>query len=132
MSRIQLSAEQQRAVCEDLLAIEEAGLLPRLATVRRQMLRERLSASAWGQVAIDRLSGQAATFIGGSPGYWREAAAAVLGIPSTVDVCIEAICQVADDVQRQEQERERVAQQEPRRAAPRHRLTIGSGKRGWR
>jgi hypothetical protein len=132
MSRIQLSAEQQRAICEDLLAIEEAELLPRLANVRRQMLREHRGASAWEQVAIDHLTKQASSLIGGSPGYWRDAAAAALGIPSVADVSIEAVCRVAEDLRRDEREQTRQIEQEPRQAAPRARLTIGSRKRGWR
>ena len=131
MSRIQLSAEQQRAICEDLLAIEEAELLPRLANVRRQMLREHRGASAWEQVAIDRLTKQASSLIGGSRGYWREAAAAALGIPSVADVSIEAVCRVAEDVLRDEPEPTRQVEQEPRQAIPRARFTL-SRKRGGR
>jgi hypothetical protein len=66
MNYVRLTPEQQREVCEDLFAIEQAGLLPRLAAVRRQMLREHRAASAWGQLAIDQLTKQASTFIGGS------------------------------------------------------------------
>jgi hypothetical protein len=126
MNYVRLTPEQQRAVCEDLLAIEEAGLLPRLAAVRRQMLREHREASAWEQVEIDHLTKKASSLIGGSRGYWREAAAAALGIPSTADVSIEAICRVAEDVQWREQE------SEPERSAPRHRATLGNRKRGGR
>jgi hypothetical protein len=128
MNYVRLTPEQQRAVCEDLLAIEEAGLLPRLAVVRLRMLREHRSASPWEQVAIDGLAIQASSLIGGSRGYWREAAAAALGIPSRSDVCIEAVCQVAEDVERwKEPHRE-----ESRQAAPRHRATLGGRKRGGR
>jgi hypothetical protein len=122
MNYVRLTPEQQRAVCEDLLAIEEAGLLWRLASVRRQMLREHRGASPWEQAAIDHLTKQASSLIGGSRGYWREAAAAALGIESPVEVCIEAVCRVADDVRTQP----------PQQAAPRARLTIGSRKRGGR
>jgi hypothetical protein len=125
-TRMTLTPEQQRAVCEDLLAIEDAGLLQRLASVRRQMLREHRSASAWEQVEIDHLTKQASSLIGGSRSYWREAAAAALGIPSTADVSVEAICQVAEDVRWREQE------SEPERSAPRHRATLGNRKRGGR
>lgn len=125
--RVTLTYEQQRAVCEDILAIEEAGLLPRLAAVRRQMLREHRSASAWEQVEIDHLTKQASSLIGGSRDYWREAAASALGIPSTADVSIEAICQVAEDVRWREPQRE-----ESQQAAPRHRATLGNRKRGGR
>jgi hypothetical protein len=128
MNFVRLNPEQQRAVCEDLLAIEDAGLLPRLATVRRQMLREHRGASAWEQVAIDHLAKQASNLIGGSRGYWRDAAAAALGIPMPSDVCIEAVCQVADDVRWQEPERE----PEPAREKTRYRATLGSRKRGGR
>lgn len=124
--RVTLTPEQQLAVCEDLLAIEDAGLLQRLASVRRQMLREHRSATAWEQVEIDHLTKQASSLIGGSRCYWREAAAAALGIASTADVIIKAICQVAEDVRWQEQE------SEPERSAPRHRATLGNRKRGGR
>ena len=125
-TRVTLTPEQQRAVCEDLLAIEDVGLLQRLAWVRRQMLREHRSATAWEQVEIDHLTKQASSLIGGSRSYWREAAAAALGIPSTADVSIEAICQVAENVRWREQE------SEPERSAPRHRATLGNRKRGGR
>lgn len=126
MNYVRLTPEQQRAVCEDLLDIEEAGLMPRLSAVRRQMLRDHRGASAWEQVEIDRLTKQASSLIGGSRGYWREAAAAALGIPSVADVSIEAVCRVADDVRLQVQ-----SQAEPQRTIPRARLTL-SRKRGGR
>jgi len=126
MNYVRLSSEEQRAVCEDLLAIEEAGLLPRLAVVRQRMLREHRSASIGEELEIDHLTKKASSLIGGSRGYWREAAAAALGIPSTADVSIEAICRVAEDVQWREQE------SEPERSAPRHRATLGNRKRGGR
>lgn len=126
MNYVRLTPEQQRAVCEDLLAIEDAGLLQRLASVRRQMLREHRSATAWEQVEIDHLTKQASSLIGGSRGYWREAAAAALGIASTADVSIKAICQVAEDVRWQD------PVPEPERSAPRHRATLGKRKRGGR
>ncbi len=129
MNYVRLSPDEQRAVCEDLLAIEEAGMLPRLAVVRQQMLREHRPASHWQQVAIDHLAKQASSLIGGSRGYWREAAAAALGIESPADVCIEAVCRVADDMRWQE---EAEPGQEHRQPAPRARLTIGSRKRGGR
>jgi hypothetical protein len=125
--RVTLTPEQQQAVCEDLLAIEEAGLLPRLAMVRRQMLREHRPASHWEQVAVDHLTKQASSLIGGSRGYWREAAAAALGIPSWSEVCIKAICRVAEDVRCYEPQRE-----ESEQVAPRHRATLGNKKRGGR
>lgn len=126
MNYLRLTPEQQQAVCEDLLAIEDAGMLSRLAAVRRQMLREHQGASAWEHVAIDRLTKQASSLIGGSRGYWREAAAAALGIPSVADVCIEAVREVAEAVRWQE------PQAEQQRAIPRARLTLGSRKRGGR
>lgn len=127
MNYVRLSPDEQRVVCEDLLAIEEAGLLPRLAALRQRLLREHRPASHGEQVAIDHLSKQAASLIGGSRGYWREAAAAALGVSSRVDVCVEAVCMVAEDVRWQEPD---VA--EPQRPAPRVRMTIGSRKRGGR
>jgi len=126
MNFVRLTPEQQREVCEDLLAIEQAGLLSRLWAVRRQMLREHQGASAWEQVEIDHLTKQASSLIGGSRGYWREAAAAALGIPSVADVSVEAVCRVADDVRMQEQPPE-----EPQRTIPRARFTL-SRKRGGR
>jgi hypothetical protein len=128
MNLVRLTPEQQRAVCEGLLAIEEADLLPRLAVVRRQMLREHRAASPWEQVAIDHLAKQASSLIGGSRGYWREAAAAALGVPSVAEVCIEAVCKVAADARWLEQEQE----EESRQAAPRHRVTLGTRRRGSR
>jgi len=128
MNYVNLTPEQRQAVCEDLLAIERAGYLSRLAVVRQQMLREHRVASPWEQVAIDHLTNQASSLIGGSRGYWREAAAAALGIPSRSDVCVEAVCRVAEDLERwQEPPRE-----QPRQAAPRYRATLGSRKRGGR
>ena len=133
MNYVRLSPDEQRAVCEDLLAIEEAGMLPRLAVVRQQMLREHRPASHWQQVAIDHLTKQAVALIGGTRGYWREAAAAALGIPSRADVSVEAVCRVAEDVRWQEEpEPLPEPRQEPRQPAPRARLTIGSRKRGRR
>ena len=126
MNYVRLTPEQQRVVCEDLLAIERAGLLPRLATVRQRMLRDYREVDAWEHVAIDHVTKQASSLIGGSRSYWREAAAAALGITSTADVSIKAICQVAEDVRWREQE------SEPERSAPRHRATLGNRKRGGR
>jgi hypothetical protein len=126
MNYVRLTPEQQREVCEDLLAIEQAGLLSRLWALRRQMLREHRGASAWEQVEIDHLTKQASSLIGGSRGYWREAAAAALGIPSVADVSVEAVCRVADDVRMQGQ-----PQTEPERTIPRARFTL-SRKRGGR
>jgi hypothetical protein len=125
MNCMQLSREQQREVCKDLLAIERAGRLPEVWTVRRQMLREHRPASSWDQVAADRLAREAVNICGGNLAHWREAAAAALGFPPRAAVGIEAVCRVAQDVGRQE-----VA--EPSRAAVRHRMTLGSRKRGGR
>lgn len=126
MNYVRLTPEQQRAVCEDLLTIEDAGMLPRLAAVRQQMLRDHRGADHWQQVAIDHLTKQASSLIGGGPGYWREAAAAALGIPTVADVCVDAVCRVADDVRMREQ-----PQAEPERTIPRARFTL-SRKRGGR
>jgi len=128
MNYVRLTPEQQREVCEDLLAIEQAGLLPRLAAVRRQMLREHQGASVSEYLEIDHLTKQASSLIGGSRRYWEDAAAAALGIPSRSDVCVEAVREVADEMERwQEPQRE-----EPRPTAPRHRVTLGNRKRGGR
>jgi hypothetical protein len=127
--RLSLTPEEQQAICEDLLAIEQAGYLSRLAVVRRQMLREHRGASPWEQVEIDLLTKRASTLIGGSRGYWREAAAAALGIPSEAEVCIEAVCRVAEDARWQPEPEQR---EEPQQAAPRHRSTLSSKKRGGR
>jgi hypothetical protein len=126
MNYVNLTPEQRQAVCEDLLDIEAADMLPRLAVVRRQMLREHRGADVWEQVAIDHLTKQASSLIGGSRGYWREAAAAALGIPTVSDVCIKAVCQVANDVRWQGRE------PEPAPEKPRYRVTLGSRKRGGR
>jgi hypothetical protein len=130
MNYVNLTPEQRQAVCEDLLDIEAADMLPRLAVVRRQMLREHRGADVWEQVAIDHLTKQASSLIGGSRGYWREAAAAALGIPTVSDVCIKAVCQVANDVRWQGREPEPAP--EPARDKPRYRVTLGSRKRGGR
>jgi hypothetical protein len=126
MNYVRLTPEEQQAVCEDLLAIEDAGMLSRLAAVRQQMLRDHRGADHWQQVAIDHLTKQAASLIGGSRGYWRDAAAAALGIPTVADVCVEAVCRVADDVRMQGQ-----PHAEPERTTPRARFTL-SRKRGGR
>jgi hypothetical protein len=125
MNYVRLTAEEQRAVCEDLLAIDRAGLIPRLAAVRQQLLREHRPASPWEQVEIARLTKHAVSLIGGTRNYWRDAAAAALGIPSPGDLGIEAVCRVADYVGQQQEE------QPARQAAPRARVTIGR-KRGGR
>ena len=125
MNYVRLSPEEQRAVCEDLLDIEKAGMLSRLWAVRRQMLREHRGASAWEQVGIDHLTKQASSLIGGSRGYWREAAASALGIPSEAEVCVEAVCRVADDLRMQEQ-----PQAEPQRTIPRARFTLSRTRGG--
>jgi hypothetical protein len=124
MNYVRLTPEQRQEVCEDLLAIEQAGLLDRLAAVRLRMLREHRTPNVWQQIAEDRLARQASSLVGGTPNYWRDAAAAALGIRSRVDVCIEAVCQVADDVRWQEPE--------PAREKPQYRATLNSRKRGGR
>jgi hypothetical protein len=125
MNYVRLSREQLRAVCEDLLTIERAGRLSEVWAVRRQMLREYRPASPWEQVAADRLAREALEICGGNLAHWREAAQAALGFPPRAAVGIEAVCRVAQDVERQE-----VA--EPSGAAVRHRMTFGSRKRGSR
>lgn len=127
MNYVRLTPEEQRAVCEHLLAIDRAGLIPRLAAVRQQLLREHPPASPWEQVEIARLAKHAASLVGGTRNYWRDAAAAALGIPSPGELSVEAVCKVADDVRQQRQEE----QEPPRQAAPRARVTIGR-KRGGR
>ena len=128
MNYVNLTPEQQREVCEALIDIEQGGLLSRLAVVRQQMLREMCPASPGEEVEIELLAKRASSLIGGSRGYWREAAAAALGIPTVSDVCIEAVAIVAEDAQR----RREPQREEPRLAAPRHRATLGSRKRGGR
>ncbi len=124
MTYLRLSREQQRALCEDLLAIERAGRLSDVWAVRRQMLREHCTPSPWEWLDADLIAGEASRLIGGSPGYWQEAAVAALGMPSRVDLCIEAVCQVADDVRREPP---------PAPRGPvRHRMTFGNRKRGGR
>lgn len=125
MNCVQLSREQQWEVCEDLLAIERAGRLPEVWTLRRQMLREHRPASSWDQVAADRLAREASNICGGSLAHWREAASAVLGFPPAAAIGIEAVCRVAQDVGRPKAA-------EPSRAAVRHRITFGNRKRGGR
>lgn len=133
MNYVRLSPEQQQAVCEDLLTIDRARRMSDVWETRRQILREQGRVDVWEQVAIDRLTKQAAALIGGTRGYWREAAAAALGILSVADVGIEAVCRVADDVRWQEEPEPRPEpRQESRQVAPRARLTIGSRKRGGR
>lgn len=127
MNYVRLTPEQQRAVCENLLAIEQAGQMQLLAAVRLRMLREHRGACAWEQVAIDHLTKQASRLIGGSRGYWREAAASALGIPSEVEVSAEAVFRVAEEIRWQEPE-----PAEPQRPTSRPRFTLGSRKRGSR
>lgn len=132
MNYICLSPEQRRQVCEDLLFIEQAGRLADVWSLRRQMLREHRGASAWEMVEIDFLTKRAASLIGGSGGYWREAAAAALGIPSVADVTIEAVCQVADLARAEEREQQRREQQREQAERPRFRMDVGNRKRGTR
>lgn len=122
MNYVRLSPEEQRAVCEDLLDIEKAGMLSRLWAVRRQMLREHRGASPWEQVAADRLAREASNICGGNLAQWREAAAAALGFPPRAAVGIEAVCRVADDLRMQEPTRQ--VEQEPQRTIPRARFTL--------
>ncbi len=128
MNYVRLTREQQRAICEDLLAIERAGRLPDVWAVRRRMIRDFHPASPWEQVAADRLAREASNICGGNLAQWREAAAAALGLPSRAAVGIEAVCQVADDLRWQEPERE----PEPAREKPQYRATLNSRKRGGR
>lgn len=123
MNYVRLSPEQQQAVCEDLLTIEQAGMISRLAAVRQQMLRDHRPADHWQQLAIDHLTKRASSLIGGSRGYWREAAAAALGIESAADTSIKAVCRVAADVRGEEAS-------EPPQDVPRARLSVGGRKRG--
>jgi hypothetical protein len=53
---------------------------------------------------------------------------AALGMPSRVDLCIEAVCQVADDLNRAG----KPAEPAPAEAPIRHRVTVGNRKRGGR
>ena len=128
MNSPRLSREEQRAVCEDLLAIERAGRLSEVWALRQRLLRGHRSPSAWEWLDVDLLAGEASRLVGGSPGYWREAAMAALGIPSRVDLCIEAVCQVADDLKRAG----KPAEPAPAEAPIRHRVTVGNRKRGGR
>ncbi|NBP23511.1 MAG: hypothetical protein EBU81_02920 [Proteobacteria bacterium] len=122
MNNVRLSPERQRAICEDLLAIGNAGRLDELWEARRRAVREHRLPSPWQQVEIDRLAQEASSLIGGSRSWWQEAAAAALGFRTRADVCAELVCTVADDVR----------EQESQRAAPPARLTVNSRKRGWR
>ena len=91
MNYVNLTPEQQREVCEAFIDIDKAGLLYRLTELRHRMLREMCPASPGEEVEIELLAKRASSLIGGSRGYWREAAAAALGIPIRSDVCIEAL-----------------------------------------
>lgn len=127
MNYVNLTPEQRQAVCEDLLTIEEAGYWQAMVSLRLRLLREHRPPTVWQQIDEDRLANAAARLIGGTPNYWRSAAAAALGISSRSDACIEAVYRVADDVRWQEPE-----QEEPRQSAQRHRVTLSSRKRGGR
>ena len=102
MNNVRLSPEQQQEVCEDLLCIAQARRLEELVLLRRQMLSECRPPSALQWVDADFIARQASTLIGGTPGYWRDAAAAALGRSSRVESSIEAVRQVAADVRWQE------------------------------
>lgn len=117
-----LSPEQRREVCIDLLLCMEAGRMSEVWSLLHRLRREHQPASPWEWLDIDQLCKQAASLCGGSPKYWREAAAGALGIQSRADIGIEAICTVADDERRQKLLRE----------APRPRLTVGNKKQGGR
>jgi hypothetical protein len=132
MNYVRLTPEQQRVVCEDLLAIERAGRLPDVWQERRLLVREQRCPSPWQQVEIDRLAQEASNLVGGSRWWWREAAAAALGFPSRADASIEAVCLVADDVRWQQQKPEPEPAPASDRERPRHRATLGSRKRGGR
>ena len=131
MNYVRLTPEQQRVVCEDLLAIERAGRLPDVWQERRLLVREQRCPSPWQQVEIDRLAQEASNLIGGSRWWWREAAAAALGFPSRADASIKAVCIVADDLKRW-QEPQPEPDREPDRERPRHQATLNSRKRGGR
>jgi hypothetical protein len=130
MNYVNLTPEQRQAVCEDLLTIEAAGCWEAMVSLRLRLLREHRPPTVWQQIDEDRLANAASRLIGGTPNYWRSAAAAALGIRSRSDVCIEAVCHVADDVRWQEREPEPAP--EPSREKPRYRATLGSRKRGGR
>jgi len=122
MSYVRLSRDQQLAICEDLLAIDQAGRLPEVWAVRRQMLRNYCPASPWEQVGADRIAREASNICGGSLAQWREAAASAMGFTYRAAFGIDAICRVADDVRWSESQRA---------ALPAH-MSIGSRKRGGR
>jgi hypothetical protein len=130
MNYVNLTPEQRQAVCEDLLAIEAAGYWQAMVSLRLRLLREHRPPTVWQQIDEDRLANAAARLIGGTPNYWRSAAAAALEIQSRADVCIEAVCQAAEDVRWQERKPEPAP--EPAREKPRYRATLGSRKRGGR
>ena len=88
MNNVRLSPEQQQEVCEDLLCIAQARRLEELVLLRRQMLSECRPPSALQWVDADFIARQASTLIGGTPGYWRDAAAAALGLSSRVESSI--------------------------------------------
>lgn len=97
-----ISAEEQRQVCEDLLDIILANRLDELAAVRVRMLRESSDhyspTSPWVRLEQDRIAKTASRLVCGSADEWLDAAAAALNRPSRVDVCIEAVRQVAERV----------------------------------
>jgi hypothetical protein len=135
MTYVRLSPEEQREVCEDLLDIVRAGMLPRLVAVRLSMLRERLTPGHWDWVAIDDVTKRASKLVGGTREWWQGAAATAVGFPSDAEIAVEAIRQVAAEA------RGEYVDDEPQQAAPRlpspkqpPAVTIGHryGKRGRR
>ena len=102
MNYVRLSPEQQQEICEDLICIARAGRLDELALVRRQMLRECRPPSLSMRLDADHIARKASILIGGTPGYWRDAAAAAMGFSSRAESSIEAVRQVAADVRWQE------------------------------
>jgi hypothetical protein len=122
MSVYRLSPEQRQAVCEDLLCIINAGRRQEVVSLRRRLAREHRPASPWQELDADHIAREAAAIVGGSPGHWRAAAAAALGITSRFELGIEAVATVADEVR----------EQESQRVAPLYRATLGSRKRGSR
>lgn len=120
MSRERLSPEQRRQVCEDLLLINQAGRVSRLRSLRKRLLSQHPAVDVWLLIAADRLAKQASQLIGGNRADWQDAAEWALGVPTTVDLSIEAVCTVADDVRLQESQQ----------AAERVHLSIGTNKRG--
>ncbi len=128
-----LSAGERKQVCEDLLQIIQADRLDELAATRTQMLRDARNCYSPTflevQLEADRIAKIASRLVCGPAEEWLDAAASALQRPSDVDVCVEAIRQVAEEVRSGWEQPEQESQQQPAFSVE---VRIAKRKRGGR